>query len=390
MRGHVSGQGPMFLMIHIEDKVPADHPLRAVKRRCDRILADMRRDFNTAYSRLGRPSIPPEQLLKALLLQALYSIRSEILLMQAIDYNLLYRWFLDLPGDDPVWTPEVFSMNRERFARHNLLQKFFDRIVAEAITEQLASPDHFTVDGTLIRSWASHKSLVPKDGPPPPKDGDPGNPSVNWHGQKRSNATHVSTTDPEARLARKGPGKEAHLCHSGHVLMENRHGLVLAVAVDAADGTAERRSAKVMLKQVRRRHRLRPKTMGMDAGFDDGAFLADMEADQIVPHVPVRVPARRDRLRADDEAGQARRRATRRMKTKAYAISQRLRKRVEEIFGWMKTVGDLARTRFVGRWKIRLEMLVTGAAYNLLRLVRLAPPPRRAGAAQAETARPAG
>jgi len=378
MRGHVSGQGPMFLMINIEDKVPADHPLRAVKRRCDRILAEMRRDFNAAYSRLGRPSIPPEQLLKALLLQALYSIRSEILLMQAIDYNLLYRWFMDLPGDEPVWTPEVFSMNRERFARHHLLQKFFDRIVAEAITEQLASPDHFTVDGTLIRSWASHKSLVPKDGPPPPKDGDPGNPSVNWHGQKRSNATHVSTTDPEARLARKGDGQPAHLCHSGHVLMENRHGLVLAVAVDAADGTAERRSAKVMLKQVRRRHGLRPKTMGMDAGFDDGAFLADVEADQIVPHVPVRSNCR---LRADDEAGQARRRAYRRMKTKGYAISQRLRKRVEEIFAWMKTVGDLARTRFVGRWKIRLEMLVTGAAYNLLRLVRLGP---------LETARPAG
>ena len=378
MRGHVSGQGPMFLMINIEDKVPADHPLRAVKRRCDRILADMRRDFNAAYSRLGRPSIPPEQLLKALLLQALYSIRSEILLMQAIDYNLLYRWFLDLPGDDPVWTPEVFSMNRERFARHNLLQKFFDRIVAEAITEQLASPDHFTVDGTLIRSWASHKSLVPKDGPPPPKDGDPGNPSVNWHGQKRSNATHVSTTDPEARLARKGDGQPAHLCHSGHVLMENRHGLVLAVEVDAADGTAERRSAKGMLKQVRRRHGLRPKTMGMDAGFDDGKFLAEVEADGTVPHVPVRSNRR---LRANDEAGQARRRAARRMKTKAYAISQRLRKRVEEIFAWMKTVGDLARTRFVGRWKIRLEMLVTGAAYNLLRLVRLTP---------METARPAG
>ena len=379
MRGHVSGQGPMFLMINIEDKVPADHPLRAVKRRCDRILADMRRDFNAAYSRLGRPSIPPEQLLKALLLQALYSIRSEILLMQAIDYNLLYRWFLDLPGDEPVWTPEVFSMNRERFARHNLLQKFFDRIVAEAITEQLASPDHFTVDGTLIRSWASQKSLRPKDEPPADEDpDDPGNPDVDWHGQKRSNATHQSRTDPEARLARKGPGKEAHLCHSGHVLMENRHGLVLAVAVDAADGTAERRSAKVMLKQVRRRHGLRPKTMGMDAGFDDGAFLADVEADQIVPHVPVRSNCR---LRADDEAGQARRRAARRMKTKAYAISQRLRKRVEEIFAWMKTVGDLARTRFVGRWKIRLEMLVTGAAYNLLRLVRLGP---------LETARPAG
>jgi len=341
MRGHVTKQGPMFLMINVEDKVPQDHPLRAIKRRCDGILADMRRDFNAAYSRMGRPSIPPEQLLKALLLQALYSIRSEIQLMQAIDFNLLYRWFLDLAGDEPVWTPEVFSVNRRRFAEHHLLEKFFDRIVAEAITEQLASPDHFTVDGTLIRSWASHKSLVPKDGPPPPKDDDPGNPSVNWRGQKRSNATHVSTTDPEARLARKGDGQPAHLCHSGHVLMENRHGLCLAVAVEAADGTAERRCAKALLKQVRRRHRLRPQTVGMDAGFDDGAFLADLEADEMVPHVPVR---RNCRLRAEDEAGQARRRAWRRMKTKGYAISQRVRKRVEEIFGWMKTVGDLART----------------------------------------------
>jgi transposase len=371
MRGHASKQGPMFLMINVEDKVPPDHPLRAIKRRCDGILADMRRDFNAAYSRMGRPSIPPEQLLKALLLQAMYSIRSEIQLMQAIDFNLLYRWFLDLPGDAPVWTPEVFSVNRRRFAEHRLLEKFFDRIVAEAITEQWASPDHFTVDGTLIRSWASHKSLVPRDGPPPPKDDDPGNPSVNWRGQKRSNATHVSTTDPEARLARKGDGQPAHLCHSGHVLMENRHGLCLAVAVAAADGTAERRCAKALLKQVRRRHRLRPQTVGMDAGFDDGAFLADLEADEMVPHVPVR---RNCRLRAEDEAGQARRRAWRRMKTKGYAISQRVRKRVEEIFGWMKTVGDLARTRFVGRWKILQEMLVTGAAYNLLRLVRLTTP----------------
>ena len=379
MRGHVSGQGPMFLMINIEDKVPADHPLRAVKRRCDRILADMRRDFNAAYSRLGRPSIPPEQLLKALLLQALYSIRSEILLMQAIDYNLLYRWFLDLPGDDPVWTPETFSMNRERFARHKLLEKFFDRIVAEAITEQLASPDHFTVDGTLIRSWASPKSLVPKDGPPPSDEApdDPGNPMVDWRGEKRSNATHRSRTDPEARLARKGRGKEAHLCHSGHVLMENRNGLVLAVAVDAADGTAERRCAKKMLRHVGRRHGLKPATLGADAAFDDGEFLAEVEADGTVPHVPIRDAP----IRATDEAGQARRRARRRQKTKAYAISQWVRKRVEEIFGWMKTVGDLARTRFVGRWKIRLEMVITGAAYNLLRLVRLTP---------ALAARPAG
>ena len=346
MRGHASKHGPMFLMINVEDKVPLDHPLRAVKRRCDAILADMRRDFQAAYSRMGRPSIPPEQLLKALLLQALYSIRSEIQLMQAFDFNLLYRWFLDLPGDEPVWTPEVFSMNRQRFAEHRLLEKFFDRIVAEAITEQLASPDHFTVDGTPIRSWASQKSLRPKDEPPADEDpDDPGNPDVDWRGQKRSNATHQSRTDPEARLARKGRGKEAHLCHSGHVLMENRNGLVLAVAVDAADGTAERRCAKAMLKQVRRRHRLRPKTVGMDTGFDDGEFLAEVEADGTVPHVPIRA----GRIRATDEAGQARRRARRREKSKGYRLSQWIRKRVEEIFGWMKTVGDLARTRFVGR-----------------------------------------
>jgi transposase len=371
MRGHTNKQVPMFLMINIEDKVPQDHPLRAIKRRCDAILADMRRDFHGAYSRLGRPSIPPEQLLKALLLQALYSIRSEIQLMQAIDFNLLYRWFLDLPGDEPVWTPEVFSMNRQRFAAHRLLEKFFDRVVAEALTERLASPDHFTVDGTLIRSWASHKSLVPREGPPPAKtDDDSGNPSVNWRGQKRSNATHVSATDPQARLARKGDGQLAHLCHSGHVLMENQHGLCLAVAVDAADGKAERRSARTMLRHVWRRHRVRPQTLGADTAFDDGEFMADLEAEGIVPHVPVRSNCR---LRADDAAGQARRRAYRQMKTQGYAVSQRLRKRVEEVCGWMKTVGHLARTRFVGRWKILQEMLVTGVAYNLLRLVRLAP-----------------
>lgn len=367
MRGHTSQQQPMFLMINVEERVPQDHPLRAIKRRADTILAGMRRDFNAAYSTLGRPSIPPEQLLKALLLQALYSIRSEIQLMQAIDFNLLYRWFLDLPGDMAIWTPETFSMNRERFAEHRLLEKFFDRVVAEALTEELASPDHFTVDGTLIRSWASHKSLMPKNGAKAEDQDDPGNPTVNWRGQRRTNATHQSRTDPQALLARKSRGKEAHLSHSGHVLMENRHGLVLAVDVDAADGEAERRAALAMLDHVGRRHHLKPQTLGTDKGYDDGHFLVELEQQKIVPHVPLREGP----LRATDDAGQARRRARRRQQTKGYQISQRVRKKVEEIFGWMKTVGGLARTRFVGRWKIKLEMLATGAAYNLLRLMRL-------------------
>ena len=371
MRGHTSRQQPMFLMINMEERVPQDHPLRPIKRRADAILAGMRRDFDAAYSRLGRPGIPPEQLLKALLLQALYSIRSETQLMQAIDFNLLYRWFLDLPGDARVWTPETFSMNRERFAEHRLLETFFDRVVAQAVTEELASPDHFTVDGTLIRSWASHKSLTPKDGSvgDDQDQDDPGNPTVNWRGQRRTNATHQSRTDPEALLARKSRGKEAHLSHSGHVLMENRHGLILAVDVGAADGTAERQAALGMLDHVKRRHRLRPRTLGADKGYDDGTFLATLDEKKIVPHVPLRAGA----IRAADKPGQARRRARRRQRTKGYAISQRVRKRVEEVFGWMKTIGGLARTRFVGRWKIKLEMLVTGAAYNLLRLVRLKP-----------------
>lgn len=372
MRGQVNHQQPLFVTLSLEELVPADHPLRAVKRQCDAVFNEMRRDFNDAYSRYGRPGIPPEQLLKALLLQALYSIRSEIQLMQAITFNLLYRWFLDLGLDEDVWTPEVFSMNRERFEQHRLLQKFFDRIVATALQAGLVSSDHFTVDGTLIQSWASLKSLKPRDDsqPAPTKgDDDPGNPTVNFHGQKRGNATHVSTTDGEARLARKGNGKEARLCHSGHVLMENRNGLCIAVNVDAADGHAERRAANKLLRHARRRHRLAPKTLGTDAGYDDGVFLSELERGGITPHTPIRDGP----LRATDDAGQARRRARRRMKRIGYAISQRVRKRVEEIFGWLKTVGGMARTRFVGRWKIGQELLASGAAYNLLRLTRLRP-----------------
>jgi len=367
MRGDAKKQLPMYFVINVEAELPSNHPVRAIKRRADAILGSMSRDFEAAYSKIGRPSIAPERLLKALLLQALYSIRSEIQLMQAIQFNLLYRWFVDL-SDDPVWTPETFSMNRARFEQHDLVRKFFDRIVSEAVIEGHASTDHFTVDGTLIRSWASLKSLKPKNGPEPKRtDDDPGNPTVDFRAEKRSNATHRSATDPEARLARKGKGKEAHLCHSGHVLMENRHGLCMDVRVDRADGYAERRSARRMIRHLKRRHSIYVDTLGMDKGYDDGTFLAELGGIGIRAHLPV-PPVR---WRAPDPGTLARDRAHQRMRTKGYQISQRIRKRVEEIFGWFKTIGGLARARLVGRWKVAQEMLMTGAAYNLLRLARL-------------------
>ncbi len=351
--------------------MPPNHPRRPIKRRTDELLAQMNRPLSRAYRSLGRPSIPPEQLLKALLLQALYSIRSEIALMEHIEFNQLYRWFVDLPLEQRAWTPEVFSVNRERFAEHGLVQAFFDALVRQAILEGYVSDEHFTVDGTLLRSWASLKSVQPKDaaGPSQPPD-DPGNPTVNFHGPRRRNDTHQSTTDPQARLARKGLGKEAQLCHSAHVLMENRHGLCVGATVDAADGHAERRQARALVQRAKRRQQLHPPTVGLDGGYQDGRFLARLERSGIEPHVPIRG----GRIVVRDAAGRARHRARQRMHTARYRLSQRIRKRVEEIFGWCKTVGRLARTRFVGRWKIAQEVLMTLSAYNLVRLARLKAP----------------
>jgi transposase len=370
MRGHIEPQNPLFVVLNLEEMVPAEHPLRKIKGVCRGIFASLRADFDRAYAATGRRGIPPEQLLLAMLLQALYSIRSERQLMQDIGFNLLYRWFLELPLDQPVWTPEVFSMNRQRFEDHQLVRKFFDAVVALALDQNLVSADHFTCDGTLIRSWASMKSLQRRDATGPQAPRDPDNSGVNFHGEKFSNATHVSRTDPEALLAKKGRGKEAHLCHSGHVLMENRHGLVLDVAVDAADGYAERRCALRMLTRVRKVHGLTPRTLGADAGYDDGPFLAELERRRrIVPHVPVKAGT----LLATDAAGQARRKARGRMRQRGYAISQKVRKRVEEIIGWSKSIAALARTKLVGRWKIAQQAWNAGAAYNLLRLTRLLP-----------------
>jgi transposase len=374
MRGRIDHQGEVFHTFNVEELIPTDHPLRVIKRRADRILAAMSRRFTRAYGKTGRPSVAPERLIKALLLQALYSIRSEIQLCEQIAYNMLFRWFLDMTPSEKAWTPEVFSMNRTRFDEHGLVRDFFDRVVAEAILEELVSQDHFSVDGTLIQSFASAKSLRPLDSADQrvsdgADDDDPGNPTLDFRGTKRSNATHRSMVDPQARLARKGPGKPALLSHSAHVLMENRHGLCLDVAVDEANGRAERRQAQRMLERTLSRHRLWPRTLGADAGYRDGAFLLGLEEDGITPHVPVG----ERRIRSGRETAESRRRARRRRRTKGYTLSQRFRKRVEEIIGWCKSVGGLARARFVGRWKLKQQADVTAAAYNLLRLARLAP-----------------
>ena len=265
-------------------------------------------------------------------------------------------------------------MNRERFDRHGFVRDFFDRVVKDAILEGLVSEEHFSVDGTLIQSFASMKSLRPiesqdrkvSDGA---DDDDPGNPTVNFRNEKRTNKTHRSIVDPEARLFRKGKGKPAILSHSGHLLMENRNGLCLDILLGQADGFAERESAWNMMVDTWRRHDLWPSTLGMDAAYVDGAFLHDLEQEDIVPHVPIPEGP----IRGEDEGSQARRRARRRKGNKGYAISQRIRKRIEEIFGWLKAVGGMARARFIGRWKIKQQAEITGAAYNLLRMARLTP-----------------
>lgn len=372
MRGRGGDGSDLFHTFVLEDLVPAGHPLRPIKQRADAILRGMSRQFNQAYGKTGRPSVPPERLIKAMLLQALFSIRSERQLCEQIQYNMLFRWFLDMTPSEKVWTPEAFCMNRERFDVYELPRLFFDRVVNEAILNGLVSEEHFSVDGTLIQSWASQKSLRPigtKDRKVSDSsdDDDPGNPTVNFRKQKRSNATHRSIVDPESRLARKGQGKPALLSHSGHVLMENRNGLCVDIRVDAADGHAERRNAIKMIDHARRRQSLEVATLGADAGYDDGAFLNALEEADVTPHVAIR----RGEIVAEDAGGDARRRGRDRMRSVVYAISQRIRKRSEEIIGWCKTIGGLARTSFVGRWKIQMQSEMTGAAYNLLRMSKL-------------------
>ena len=357
MRGDDHQQAGMWSYISPEQRVPADHPLRPIRAMVDAILAELSPEFAKLYSPLGRPSIPPEKLLRGLLLQVLYSTRSERLLMEQLDYNLLFRWFVGLNMDDPVWDATVFTKNRERLLAGDIAQAFFTRVLAQARQRGLLSDEHFTVDGTLIEAWASLKSFKPKgaaDGPPPD---DPGNPTVNFHGERRSNVTHGSTTDPDARLFRKATGHEAKLAYQGHVLMENRYGLAVEGCVTRASGYGERAAALEMLGHVATTHRV---TVGADKGYDTRDFVEALRLVQVTPHVAQNTT---NRSSAID------RRTTRHA---GYGGSQWKRKRVEEIFGWLKTVGLLRKTRHRGRARVSWMFIFSLAAYNLVRIRNLA------------------
>ena len=379
MRGEADDQLPLFHVFEVEDRIRADHPLRDIKRRTDRILAAMDHRFASAYSTTGRPSVPPERLLKALLLMALYSLRSERQLCEAIDLNLLFRWFLDLQPSDDAFDATTFTKNRQRLDDHGLTKSFFDAVVAEALTCGLCS-EHFSVDGTLIESLASAKSFRPHDAtdaePKDPNSFKPRNLEVDFHGQKRTNETHASTTDPEAKLYRKSKGQEAKLSHMGHVLSENRNGLILGITATEASGTAERTATLEMLHELRATHDRQPTTLGADKGFDDGEFFQKLEARKIEPHIPL-VKEPRDPETVSDPKQvpgvKARQRMKQRMGTEAYRLSQKCRKKVEECFGWLKTIAGLDRCRTVGRWKLQQALEMGAAAFNLVRLRKLAP-----------------
>lgn len=397
MRGQTDEQRPLFHVFDVEDRIRADHPLRDIKRRVDRILAGLSPVFAPAYSRTGRPSVPPERLLKALLVMALYSVRSERQLCERIDTDLLFRWFLDLHPSDEAFDATTFSHNRTRLDDHEWTAKFFAAVVEEAVTASLCS-DHFRVDGTMIQSFASAKSFQPipqapsrdnplsqkdggsspSDGGSSPKDGNgfqPRNLEVDFHGQKRSNATHRSRTDPEAKLYRKGVGKEAKLAHMGHTLSENRHGLIVGILATEANGTAERTAALDLVDVAKVRHGVRPKTVGADKGYDDGEFFQAVESRHIEPHValtnsprdPAKAPAK-ERAKVE-----ARQRMQSRMGSEGYRLSQKCRKKIEEGFGWLKTIAGLGRSRVVGRWKLQQLLEVGAAAFNLVRLRKLKP-----------------
>ena len=384
MRGKADRQGKMFFAIDLESRVRPDHPLRAIKATVDRILSGMTDAFEAAYSGTGRPSVPPERLLKALLLMALYSVRSERQLAERIDTDLLFRWFLDMDPAEPAFDPTTFTRNRPRLDAHGLTAAFFDAVLREALQAGLCSGDHFSVDGTLIESYASLKSFRPADEAPEDHDGgaaapsgsnafQPRNAEVDFHGRRRTNATHRSGSDPEAKLFRKGLGKEAKLCHMGHAVAENRHGLILAVTVTEAAGTAEREAALAMLDRLGERHGVKPKTLGTDKGFDSGPFYLALEARGVEPHGAIARPSRAPGWsRPERRPGiAARDRMKARVATDGYRLSQKCRKKVEECFGWIKTIGGLARSRHVGRWKIRQQMELAAAAYNLVRMRKL-------------------
>jgi transposase len=348
----------MFSYLSPEERVPPEHPLRSIRMMVDSVLKKLPSQFDLLYSHTGRPSIAPEQLLRALLWQVLYTVRSERLLIEQLDYNLLFRWFVGLNMDDPIWDASTFSKNRERLLEGDVAHTFFTQVLAQARERALLSDEHFTVDGTLIEAWAGQKSFKRKaiDTPPPPPD-DPGNPSIDFRGERRTNATHASTTDPDARLYKKARGKEAKLCYLGHVLMENRHGLVVDTRVTQATGTAEREAALAMAEAIPGQQRV---TLGADKNYDTRDLVRELRELQVTPHV------------AQHTTGRASAIDGRTTRHPGYAMSQRKRTCVEEIFGWMKTVGLLRKTRHRGVARVGWMFAFAAAVYNLVRMRTLA------------------
>lgn len=349
----------MFSYLSPEERVPAKHPLRPIRLMVDEVLKALSPAFSGLYSTFGRPSIPPEKLLRALLLQVLYTVRSERMLMEQLEYNLLFRWFVGLNMDEAVWVPTVFTKNRDRLLDGDVAEKFFQLVLTQARVADLLSDEHFSVDGTLIEAWASHKSFQRKDRPPPPPD-DPGNPTVDFHGEKRSNDTHESTTDPDARLARKSGGHEAKLAYCGNVMIENRNGLVVDTELLQCNGTAERDAAMLMAERVEGTERI---TLAADKAYDTNDFVSEMRGMNVTPHVS------QNTKRPGGSAIDGR--TTRH---EGYQVSQRKRKRIEEVFGWIKTVGTLRKTRHRGLETVRWVFTFTATAYNLVRMRNLMSP----------------
>lgn len=356
MRGQDHQQSDIFSYLSPEQRVQQDHPLRAIRAMADLALESMSKRFDSLYAKTGRPSIPPEKLLRAQLIQMLYSVRSERLLMEEIDYSVLYRWFVGMNLDEPVWDVTVFTKNRDRLLDGDVAREFLCEVVKQAQEKNLTSDEHFTVDGTLIEAWASLKSFQGKDQKNMPPD-DPGNPTVDFHGEKRSNETHESTTDPDARLARKGSGKEAKLSYNGNLLTENRNGLIVTTEVFQANGTAERDAALVMLEQVPGGQRV---TVGGDKGYDTRDFVAECRNMNVTPHVA------QNTKRSGGSALDGR--TTRHG---GYEVSQKKRKRIEECFGWLKTIALMRKVRHRGLEKVGWVFTFAAAAYNLVRMKNL-------------------
>ena len=357
MRGGDGRSGELFSYVDLEKRVRSDHPLRAIRAIVNAALAALEADFAALYAPVGRPSIAPEKLLRAMLLQAFYSIRSERQLMERLEYDLLFRWFVGIGIDDAAWDHSTFSKNRERLLEGDMAAKFLAAVLAEPRVKKLLSRDHFSVDGTLIEAWASMKSFRPKDGSDNPPEGGGRNAEANFHGQKRSNETHASTTDPDARLYRKGPGKEAKLSFIGHGLMENRSGLLVDACLTRADGHAERVAALHMIEP--RADRPCTITLGADKAYDAEDFVNELRSMRVRPHV-----AQNNNGRSSVIDGRTTRHG-------GYAISQRLRKRIEEAFGWIKTVAGQEKTKLRGLDRVGFAFTFAAAAYNLVRLPKL-------------------